>query len=213
MGRRSRLKEGIMSSERFRSILLLVILALFGSTACSTLGLLGEVQDNLQKSFQVEPGGKLTLESDLGSVDVTPGTGNTVTIRVEREAKAHTKEDAEKILKDMTFDFRQESKNVFVTAKYKHGGLFRSNWGNRIQLKFMVTVPSKYDLDLKTAGGSMKVNDLEGSVVAHTSGGSLHFGRIIGPVTANTSGGSIHLDGGTGSVAVDTSGGSIKIGK
>ena len=198
---------------RFWRLSLLVILAIVSSAGCSTRGLLGEVQDNLQKGFQVEPGGKLTLDSDLGSVEVTSGTGNTVDIRVGRNLKANSKEDAEKILKDMSIDIHQEGKNVFVTARLKRGGLFGSNWGNHIQLKFMIIVPSKYDLDLKTAGGSIRVNDLEGSVAAHTSGGSLHFGQIAGPVTAHTSGGSIHLDGGKGSVDVNTSGGSIKIGK
>ena len=191
----------------------LLLLAIFISTACSTPGLLGDTQDGLQKSFQVEPGGMLTLVSDRGDVEINPGTGNKVGIRVESGAKGHTKVDAEKILKEMSLDFRQEGNNVFVTAKYLGGGIFGSKWGTGIRLKFVITVPSKYNLDLKTAGGSINVSNLEGSVVAHTSGGSLHFGQITGPVTASTSGGGINLDGGKGTVVVDTSGGSIRIGK
>lgn len=202
-----------MSLGRFWWLSLSIVLAVFGSAACISHGLLGDVQDNLQKSFQVEPGGKLTLDSDLGSVEVTSGIGNTVDIRVGRNLKANSKEEAGRILKDLNIDIHQEGKNAFVTARLKQGGPFGTNWGNRIQLKFMIIVPSKYDLDLKTAGGSIRVNDLEGSLVAHTSGGSLHLGQIAGPVKAHTSGGSIHLDGGKGLVDVNTSGGSIKIGK
>ena len=202
-----------MRSKKSWFLLTLLILVILTSAACMTPGLLGDVHDDLKKSFQVEPGGKLTLDSDLGSIEVAPGTGNTVDIQIGRNMKANSKEDAEEILKDMSFEIHQEGKNVFVTTKSNRGSLLGSNWRNRIQLKFMITVPSKYDLDLKTAGGSIKVSNLEGSVVAYTSGGSLHFGQIAGPVTAHTSGGSIHLDGGKGSVSVETSGGSINIGK
>jgi DUF4097 and DUF4098 domain-containing protein YvlB len=201
-----------MQSRKSWFLGLLLVLATLSLNACSEL-MLGGIQDNVQKNFIVEPGGKLTLDSDLGSVEVMPGTGNALAIQVDREVKAATKEDAEKILKDLTLDFQQDGKSVLVRAKINRGNFFGGNWGNRIRLKFKITVPSKYDLDLKTGGGSIRVDDLEGAVVARTSGGSLHFGRITGPVNANTSGGSINLEGGNGPIDVNTSGGSIRIGK
>jgi DUF4097 and DUF4098 domain-containing protein YvlB len=190
----------------------LLFLVTLGLSGCHEM-MLGGIQDNVQKSFSVEPGGKLTLDSDSGSVEVMPGAGNMVAIQVDREVKAATKEDADRILKDLTVDFQQEGKNVLVRARMHRDNFYGGSWGNRIRLKFKITVPSKYDLDLKTGGGSIRVDDLEGIVVARTSGGSLHFGRITGPVNANTSGGSINLEGVSGPVDVNTSGGSIRIGK
>lgn len=99
-----------MSREKSWFLLRLVILVTLTSTACNAPGILGDVQDDLKKSFQVEPGGKLTLDSDLGPIEVTPGSRNTVDIRIGRNMKATSNENAEKILKDTTFDIHQEGR-------------------------------------------------------------------------------------------------------
>jgi hypothetical protein len=180
-------------------------------TACGEL-LPGSARDYVTRSFRVESGGKLVLDSDSGSIEVSSGGMDQVRVQVQREARGHTEAEAEQSLKDMPLDFRQEGNNVYIYARHAHNG-FEFNWGNRGRLRFIVLVPDRFSLDLKTGGGSISVNDVEGSVRAHTSGGNLSFGHIKGDLNGQTSGGSISLDGGTGPVDVDTSGGSIKIGK
>jgi hypothetical protein len=187
-----------------------LFLALF-LTGCEEVMMLGGVEDKVTKSFMVQPGGQLTVDSSLGSIEVLSTSGNEVKIDVERTAKAHNQSEANEILKDLTMDFRQQGNDVLVEARYR--GANWHNWGGRLQLKYRIQVPRKYSVDLKTGGGSIQVSDLEGNVVAKTSGGSLHFGEINGSVHGRTSGGSITLDGGSGAVDVDTSGGSIQIGK
>ena len=83
------------------------------------------MQDNLKKSFQVEPGGKLTLDSDLGSIEVAPGTGNTVDIQIGRNMKANSKEDAEKILQDMSFEIPSRGEECLRHRKTQSG---KSAW-------------------------------------------------------------------------------------
>ena len=61
------------------------------------------------------------------------------------------------------------------------GLLRRWNWErNRLQIKFLITVPQRYNVDLKTAGAGISVGDLEGEVRGQTSGGSLRLGRHRG---------------------------------
>jgi DUF4097 and DUF4098 domain-containing protein YvlB len=181
------------------------------SAACNEL-LPGKARDYVTRSFRVESGGKLVLDSDSGSIEVSSGGMDQVRVNVEREARGHTDAEAQQGLKDMRLDFRQEGNNIYVHARRPDDG-FGSNWGNRIRLRFVVLVPDRYSLDLTTGGGSIAINDVEGSVRARTSGGNLNFGHIKGDLNGQTSGGSISLDGGTGPVDVETSGGSIRIGR
>jgi DUF4097 and DUF4098 domain-containing protein YvlB len=174
---------------------------------------LGRARDDVQKTFRVESGGKLFLDSDIGSIEVSSGGKDEVRVSVEREVRGATDAEAEQDLRQLRMDFRQEGKNVYVQARRPGDDFMRSRWGSRVRLRFVILVPDKYSLDLKTGGGSISVNDLEGTIQARTAGGSLHFGHINGAVTGQTSGGSINLEGGSGPLEVDTSGGGIQIGK
>jgi hypothetical protein len=173
-----------------------------------------DFEESIKKSFQVGEGGKLTVESDLGSIEVHAVSGNTVDIEIIRKLDAYTQKEAEKILQDLSIDFDHTGKDVSIITKYNRGMNRFFDWDrNRLRLHYIISVPLKYNVDLSTAGGSISVDDLEGEVISKTSGGSLTFGKIKGPVTGNTSGGSITLQGCTGMADLGTSGGSINIGE
>jgi len=172
-----------------------------------------DVKDNITKSFKVGAGGKLSIETDLGSIKVRGAEGDTVGIEVIRDAGTLSDEKAKDIFQDFKIDFEQRGNDVFVNADYKHDG-FHGFWDkifNRLHVEFIVSVPLVYNVDLKTSGGSITVNDLEGETRCKTSGGSLHFDGIKGNVWGRTSGGSIQIGEADGEVDVHTSGGSIHI--
>lgn len=159
--------------------------------------------ETYRRSFDVGDGGRLNVDTDVGSIEVrAAGSGR---VEIEVEASGSRADELE-------LDFSQNGDDVTVRADFpRQRGWF--NWGSSgIRVEFVITVPERYDVDLETSGGSISVSDLAGEVLAETSGGSLDFGRIRGPVRAHTSGGSIRLEGSEGDAEVDTSGGSIKIG-
>lgn len=181
------------------------------TAACLVYGVAG---DTIEKSFQVRPGGKLILETDIGSIEVFSRNTNTLEVEVIQEAKTASSSRAERILEDFEVSFRQSGNTVYVTGEYRKGSLSRfwNNIGRYIRVKFQVTVPQEFNVDLKTRGGSISVDDLKGSVHSQTSGGSLSFSRIDGPVHGRTSGGSIRMTSCSGNADVKTSGGSITLG-
>jgi hypothetical protein len=163
----------------------------------------------ITKTFNVAAGGKLTIRADRGSIDVKTAGTDKVEIEVTREPGRGAPSD---ILEKHVVTFNQEGNDVVVDAKMtgpKTSGWFR---GNNLKVHYAVTVPAKYDVNLKSAGGSISVKDLEGEARSQTSGGSLKFGQIKGMVHGDTSGGSINVAGATQDVDVHTSGGSISIG-
>lgn len=171
------------------------------------------IEDAITKSFSVEPGGTLFLESDIGSIEVQAVEGNTLEVEVIRKVKATNEKKAKKILEDFEIEFSQSGKDVYIKAEYERHGWqkFWDSVSKRLRVKYIVSVPRIYNLDLKTKGGSISVEDVEGKVSSRTSGGSLYFDHILGDVNGRTSGGSIRINIAKGDVDAHTSGGSITV--
>jgi len=187
--------------------------SLFFFLICTAAGT-ADITDSVKKSFAVEPGGTLTLETNTGSIEFSSGTENKALVEVIRVVDAHDQKAAERFLREFDMDFSQSGNNVKITADYSHRHHWWEFWEtNRLRAKFRIVVPVTFNLDLHTAGGSISGQDISGSVHCRTSGGSLSFGHIKGPLTGYTSGGSIQVGDCQGTVTLHTSGGSIRLGK
>ncbi len=169
------------------------------------------MNDNtIERTFTVTPGGTLIIDSDFGSIEVNTAADSKVNIAVIQKFNGWDKRKIKDFMDNFNIDFSQSGNDVTVTAKSQK----KRSWGwNDVKIKFLVQVPRDYNVNLKTAGGSISVEDLMGAAKAHTSGGSLTFGNISGPVTGKTSGGSISLESSEGDADLKTSGGSINTGK
>ncbi|MBI1895932.1 MAG: DUF4097 family beta strand repeat protein [Acidobacteria bacterium] len=188
-----------------------------------------EIEDRLTKSAPAKAGGRLTLDAEYGSVEVMPGAANAVEVEVYRKVDAPDRSRSERILRDFDLQVSEAAGEVTVRGIFTEGWKARGDLGRGDQrlcrddkcleyaryLKahhYKVRVPTQFNVNLTTHGGSIEVGDLEGEARAKTSGGSLKFGRIAGPVWGRTSGGGITLSGTKGPADVRTSGGSIRIG-
>ena len=188
-------------------IIAATLLALAAVTASA------EVEDKITKSFSVQSGGQLVVLADRGTIEIKTADRDSVDIEVTRKA-GESRTKAEQTLKDHVVTTSQDGNKVEVHAKYEGEKL--SGWFGRspeLQVNYLITVPRKFDVDLKTAGGSVKVAELTGKVQAASSGGSLSFSKIDGPLSGHTSGGSIAVAGCKGRVEISTSGGSLNLGE
>ena len=173
-----------------------------------------EVEDKITKSFEIAPGGQLVVDVDRGSIEVKSADADQVEIDVFRKVSRESRSTAEEILKNHEVKFSKEGNQVQVHAELRKE--WRSAWkqkGNNLQVRYQISVPKTFNLELKTAGGSIKIPDLTGHARAQTAGGSLNFGQIEGRIYGRTSGGGIHVAGCKGGVDVETSGGSITLGE
>ncbi len=191
---------------------LIVIIA--GISFLASERALSEITDSMERWFQVSPGGRLTFQADLGSIEVRATDADTLKVEVIRKVFAEDREEVDKILKNLEVTCTQRGDDVNMAISIKKAWFSVSGRRKqRLNLLCLISVPGKYSIDLKTSGGSISVDDIEGEVRGKTSGGSLHFGDIEGPVWGRTSGGSITLAGCMGAADLRTSGGSINIGE
>lgn len=169
--------------------------------------------DLIQRTFQVDEGGLLTIDSDRGSIQIKTGSSNAVQVAVHREA------DSPEVARRFKVTFEQQGDDVYIEGKmpdpdgddWDLSDLWNA-WNEDLRIRYVVTVPQRYNVSLHTAGGSISIDDLTGNVTAETAGGSLNFGQIQGDVRGETAGGSIDLAGAAGNVWLETAGGSIDIG-
>ena len=168
-------------------------------------------EDLVAKSFPVSSGGRLVLNADRGNVQIRVSDAPSVDVQVRRTldkvAAARAREIFEK--HEVTFSQGDGEVRVTGTSKSKVGFSFNTD-ESRLQVSYVVTVPKKFNLDLRTAGGSISVEALEGQVASRTSAGNLNLGSINGGVTAETAGGSIEIVSGRG-ITAKTSAGNIRV--
>ena len=171
---------------------------------------LADFEDTVERSFTVQPGGTLTIESDRGAIEVTTGNADRVAVTVTRKIDSSRQRTIDAVLGNLEMSFEQNGADVAIIAKYDQDllGFSRPN----LQLTFRVIVPETYDLDLRTSGGSIQVADLTGDVECRTAGGAITLQDIDGEVDARTAGGSIRVAGVTGNSLLHTSGGGITVG-
>ncbi len=191
------------------SVLIVAAAALTSGDAIPSSG----ESEVVSRSFQAVAGGTLRVDACFGSIDVEPGDQERVEVEIRRKPSTFNDSEAKQLFKKLIFRFEQRGQDIFVFVERDEQSSFFSRLQSRgLNLQITAKVPKRFNVDLKTSGGTINVADLKGRVEARTSGGSLYFGRIEGPVSGRTSGGSISLQSCSGDADIRTSGGSISIG-
>ena len=159
----------------------------------------------IEKTFSVQPDGKLIIDSDEGNISIVGTDNSEVSVRVlARGSDEHLRKF------DVSLD--QEGNTIRVIGKVarRHFSL----WSNfSLDVDFEVRVPKKFNLDLHTAGGNIIVDNVKGKVDGETSGGDLELSGLEGNVRLNTSGGNVTLHEATGDFFLETSGGNVNVRK
>src|SRR5205814_1034645 len=163
------------------------------------------------KRFAVQPGGKLVVDVDFGSIDVSTDATGDVAVDVLRKVSRRNKSDEEAFLRERPVTFSQDGDAVTIRSRRQKNGGDSWRGSQRTEGKYTITVPARFNAQLKTAGGGVAVNDLTGEVNAGTSGGGLTFARLRGPLDGDTSGGGIRVADCEGALKVRTSGGGIEV--
>ena len=108
-------------------------LLLLTLTSCAALA---ATEESTNKTFQVLPGGKLVVDVDFGSIDVTTNATDAVTINAWRKVTRGSAEEEQKFLSENPVVFVQDGNTVTVRAHSKDkekfhwfGGLKNRNEG------------------------------------------------------------------------------------
>jgi DUF4097 and DUF4098 domain-containing protein YvlB len=181
------------------------------------------------EQFDVGPGG--TLRVDVPDGDVTVDTWSGDGVEVEVLLSSRDMEWATEMYERMEFTAGVEGSTVRVTARDPR--IQRSEWGrNRgFSVAVHIKVPQRFDADIRTSDGDIRLGDLNGSLWLDTSDGDIDLGRIQGSeveietsdgdvtavgllverTTIRTSDGDIAVESATGALQATTGDGDIDV--
>jgi DUF4097 and DUF4098 domain-containing protein YvlB len=162
-----------------------------------------------------------------GDVRVAPGDGNEATVKVY--ARARDEEWGRSVVERMRFNIRADGGDLIVESDNPaiEDWEWRRHHGVGVEVR--VTVPARFDLDVRSGDGDVWLGDVEGRISARTSDGDLQLGSLKGPeisvrtadgdvsaealqapaITLHTSDGDLHLRHVSGSLEASTGDGDV----
>lgn len=167
--------------------------------------------EDITEVFPVAAGGKLTVNTDFGAIDVQSAETDTVSVRVQRSAQLKADRRAGEILKNFEVQLTHEASDLKIEAKFRGSEKQWKKAQKRLDIQFSLVVPRHYSLDLKTARAEISAVDITGDVNAKTAGSRLRLENITGCIQGKTSGGNIDLKAFNGDVDLQTSGGNMTL--
>lgn len=166
-------------------------------------------QEIVQRHLDAGPGGKLLVDVDFGTIEVTGGPDDkTVAINARRIIEIPDKAREKEYVEASPITISQENNVITIRARTNREWHWNENH-TRMDAHYSVQLPKNFNTELHTGGGAIEVSELSGELHANTAGGKLKFTRTHGPVDAKTSGGQVRLTECDGALKIQTSGGRI----
>jgi hypothetical protein len=201
-----------------RSILPLLIPALLPMTGCIYLDVegFGRFNRDFHFNFPMKPGGRLSVESFNGGVEISAWDQDAIDISGTKYAPTSELADAMKV----DVDHAPDSVSVRAERQYE----WRGNHGVRFAIKVprgtvlerIATSNASINVSdasgparLKSSNGAIRVEKFRGNLDAQTSNSVIELDQIDGDAVAHSSNGRIRAEGIRGSLDVDTSNNSV----
>ena len=151
-----------------------------------------EIKDD---SFAVGDSVRLVVKTGNGAIEVNSGSDGEVLV-----------EATLRVPEEIDYSVTQDGDTINVVAEPRSGG-----WRDCKQASFVITVPAKTDVDLRTSNGRIELVGIEGSGRLETSNGEISLDDVKGDFDGGTSNGRIDIDTLEGSVELDTSNGAVSV--
>src|SRR5215510_9582273 len=106
---------------------------------CLAVG--AQTEEHLNKQFTVQPGGKLVVDVDFGSISVNTHASSEVTVDVLRKVMRATKEEEEEFLAERPVTIEQDGNTVTIISRGKSRNTGPSRGKQSTEAKYTVTLP------------------------------------------------------------------------
>jgi hypothetical protein len=181
--------------------MLLIPAALAALTGCDILDFAEHerVTEDFRYSYPLKPGGRLSVETQNGAVEISGWDQDTVEITGEKFASN------DEMLKAIKIDIAATADSVNIRTVRPTQR--RGSSGAR----FIIHVPRRTSLErIVSSNGHIRVESLDSGARLKTSNGAVRVYRVRGAVDVITSNGTVELDSVEGDVVAKTSNGRVR---
>jgi DUF4097 and DUF4098 domain-containing protein YvlB len=138
----------------------------------------GAAAAEVTRTFPASPGGKLVLDLQTGGdVEVDGSGGSAVTVAYTASCSP-----------DCKVDFQESGDGLRIATRFD--GVARRQ---HAEVEIRIQVPRKFDVELSSMGGGLKLRGIEGKFTGRTAGGELVLHGVHGEAELTTMGGEITL--------------------
>lgn len=132
----------------------------------------------IEESFAVSPGDDLIIDTDDANIIVQTATTNEAHVKVELTARDMDR--AQRYFESLDFEVVKSGDRILVTSdrKTRNFSSWKSTGGANIVVE--VSVPTEFNVDLKTSDGDISLDDLTGEASLKSSDGDLRIGALEG---------------------------------
>jgi hypothetical protein len=152
---------------------------------------------DFQQTYQLAPGGTISVSNVSGEISITGYNGATVTVAAYREGPD---KDAVQILD------QSSPGHVSLSAQYPSSG------SSHASVRFVIQVPRalSYEFDsLKSASGNIQVTDVTGDIKTKAASGNITIQQVTGNVEVSAASGDIKITQVTGAVTASAASGDV----
>ena len=151
-----------------------------------------------ESEFKIPTGKKLNLQLQTGgSVNITGWDKEVVSIKLSAAGRDW---------QDCQFEANETPDGLQIVARYQGK---QSSYST--SLHFEVQVPKRFDIQIDSAGGELRITDVAGNLSGATMGGNLELKNVSGEVNLTTMGGNVLLLSSETNGKVETMGGQVLI--
>jgi len=168
-----------------------------------------DVEETIEKSFDVSEQATLRLANINGAVDIQGWDRNEIKITVLIKAK--TQEDRDRI----NIEFDQSSNGVSVETEYEKQSSWNNNHSGKVDYTVMVPFGASLT-DIGLVNGSLVIDKVQGEIKADTVNGSIKIQGLADNIELSSVNGSIkatysEIDKDINNIELATVNGSIKL--
>ncbi len=169
------------------------------AAALPLAGLEPKAQQELHYSYPAQSGGKLSVSSMNGPIDIAAWDQNTIDITATKYA------ETQDVLAQIQIDISVFTGGVQVRTVPPDGV-------KNVGVKYVIKVPRRTELaEIRSSNGPIRVTEVEGAANLQTSNGPVHASKLRGKVAIKTSNGPVHLEQIDGETDVSTSNGPVHL--
>ena len=144
-----------------------------------------------RKSYDLQPGGRLSVTNVNGKIDVQPATGRQVEIVAEKSARGGSTDAARQALGRIQILETVAPAEIRLETKLERSsGLL----GGSLEVHYSVRVPPDVELKVSTVNGGIELTGLKGRIDAETTNGGIKATDVSGPLEASTTNGGVEAD-------------------
>ena len=168
--------------------------------------------ESTHQRFEVNPGDTLTVDAELGTIRIKSSSTDEAEVLVRKRLWKFGADRARKAFRNVETVIEQTDTGIRIEVDQIDDNASNWFWQDRIQVNIEVTVPLKYNLDLRTVIDDVQTGKIVGSATVKTLSGNITAGPTEGNLSIETVSGNIETSRVEGSVHAKSLSGNIVIG-